>query len=87
MQAAARSITVLQTRRAHLQAMEDAALTDPLTRLANRRAFDRDVVAALLRSQRYGLPLGLLIAGIDDLKAVNDTHGHDRGDVLLRQRH
>lgn len=84
LQAAVRSIAALQARRVHLQAMEDAALIDSLTRLPNRRAFEHDYPAALTRSRRQGVPLGLLITDIDGLKAVNDTHGHDRGDDLLR---
>ncbi|THF85552.1 diguanylate cyclase [Deinococcus sp. KSM4-11] len=84
LQAAVRSIAVLQARRQHLHDLEEAALTDPLTRLPNRRAFDQDLADALSRPERQQGPLGLLITDIDGLKAVNDTQGHERGDELLR---
>ncbi len=57
--------------------------TDPLTGLANRRrlleALRRDVAEAC----RYGQPLSLLLLDVDDLKAINDRLGHERGDRVL----
>ncbi len=57
--------------------------TDPLTGLANRRrlleALRRDVAEAC----RYGQPLSLLLLDVDDLKAINDRQGHERGDRVL----
>ncbi len=59
------------------------ALIDPLTGLANRRAFDADLAAALGDRRRTG---GLLLAmvDVDGLKAVNDTFGHSGGDEALQ---
>jgi diguanylate cyclase len=59
------------------------ALTDPLTGLANRRSFDLELRAVAARGGR-SLPAHLLMADIDNFKHVNDTHGHDIGDQILR---
>ncbi|HWG85324.1 MAG TPA: GGDEF domain-containing protein, partial [Deinococcales bacterium] len=69
-------------RAAHARA-EALALTDPLTGLGNRRAFDADLDAALERAAREGEPLTLLAIDMDGLKLVNDREGHARGDRLL----
>lgn len=55
--------------------------TDPLTGLANRDA----LAARLHRHQHHAATLGLLLADLDGFKQVNDIHGHDIGNVLLRQ--
>jgi diguanylate cyclase (GGDEF)-like protein len=60
------------------------ALTDPLTGLANRGCFDREVKAYLERARRGGKPLSLLFIDLDHFKRVNDTHGHDKGDEALK---
>jgi diguanylate cyclase (GGDEF)-like protein len=62
-----------------------AALTDPLTGLANRRAFDDhlgDVIAAVVTGNETAC---LAMIDIDYFKAVNDRHGHASGDAVLRQ--
>jgi diguanylate cyclase len=59
------------------------ALTDPLTRVGNRRAWDRLLEAEEARCQRYGSAASLVVIDLDDLKRVNDRHGHDAGDRLL----
>jgi diguanylate cyclase len=58
------------------------ALTDPLTGLANRRAFDDALRAAANRACEAS-PAQLLIADIDHFKALNDAHGHHFGDAVL----
>ena len=62
------------------------ALTDPLTQLPNRRSFeqalDREIRARLRRPEPTSL--GLLMMDLDKFKAVNDTHGHQAGDEVLR---
>ncbi len=57
---------------------------DPLTGLANRAAFRDRVVQALARSDRNQAPGALLLVDLDSFKAVNDTRGHDVGDLLLK---
>lgn len=60
------------------------AETDPLTRLFNRRHFDRRLDAEFRRAQRTGEPLGLLILDVNSFKTINDRLGHRIGDDVLR---
>jgi len=64
--------------------LRELAEQDPLTGLANRYFFDQSLRAAIPRTRRYGLNLALLLLDIDNFKLVNDSHGHDVGDQLLR---
>ena len=59
------------------------ALTDPLTGLANRRSFDLELGAVGARASRSS-PAHLVMVDIDHFKRVNDAHGHDIGDEVLR---
>ena len=63
---------------------EDEALTDALTGVANRRAWDRAVEAEDRRLRRYGGQAGIIVVDVDDLRQVNSTQGHLGGDLLLR---
>ena len=58
------------------------ANTDPLTRLANRRAFD-EVLANIYNEQRNAMYYALIVADIDHFKKFNDTYGHPVGDRVL----
>jgi diguanylate cyclase (GGDEF)-like protein len=60
------------------------AETDPLTGLANRRRFDESLQRELSHSDRFGHPVSLVLVDIDHFKRVNDSHGHEAGDVVLR---
>jgi diguanylate cyclase (GGDEF)-like protein len=60
------------------------AKTDSLTGLANRRSFDEELVLEWRRSDRIGGTLALILVDIDDFKKVNDTHGHQVGDAVLK---
>src|SRR5439155_3116657 len=71
------------TRR-HVEELQALSLTDPLTGLGNRRAFERDLELALKRSQRTDTPLALLYLDVDEMKRVNDLFGHVVGDETLR---
>ncbi len=72
------------TSRRHLADLEMLTLTDPLTGLGNRRALERELARAMLRSRRLHHPLTLLFMDVDDLKQVNDRFGHAAGDETLR---
>ena len=61
------------------------AVTDELTGLYNRRYFDRHLGLMLGKAQNQDRNMALMILDIDHFKAVNDTHGHDSGDVVLRE--
>ena len=59
------------------------AITDPLTRLYNRRYFFNLARVELERAKRYGTDLSFIMLDIDDFKRVNDTYGHLVGDEVL----
>jgi two-component system cell cycle response regulator len=60
------------------------AATDALTGLMNRRAFMEAMDRERSRAERHTLPLSVLLLDVDYFKKVNDTHGHDAGDAVLR---
>ncbi|AXY42181.1 sensor domain-containing diguanylate cyclase [Halomonas sp. JS92-SW72] len=65
------------------QERERQASRDHLTGAFNRRAFDAALRREIQRAERMGEPLALLLLDIDHFKAVNDRHGHARGDEVL----
>jgi diguanylate cyclase (GGDEF)-like protein len=67
------------------ETVERQAVTDELTGLANRRRFQEALGAEVERSRRFGQEVGLVLLDIDDFKRVNDAHGHQQGDVVLRE--
>ena len=69
---------------ARSETLEHAALTDSLTGMQNRRYFDDALREYLEEFRRIGKPVGLLVLDLDHFKSVNDTHGHDVGDEVLR---
>lgn len=69
---------------ARSETLEHAALTDGLTGMQNRRYFDDALKEYLEEFRRVGKPIGLMILDLDHFKQVNDTHGHDVGDEVLR---
>ncbi len=65
------------------QELRNLAVTDPLTGAMNRRYLMQALESETQRAQRYGRPLALIMFDLDHFKAINDTHGHDRGDAVL----
>lgn len=61
------------------------AVTDELTGLFNHRRFQEAIATEAERARRFGQSLGLVMLDIDNFKRVNDTHGHQQGDEVLRQ--
>jgi two-component system cell cycle response regulator len=80
----ARARTLLDFKQ-YLDTCEEAAFTDHLTGLANRRRFERQLEREAGRSLRYNRPFCLLLIDIDNFKAVNDTYGHEAGDEAIRR--
>ena len=80
---------VIMTMRARVELLisrlYDAARTDPLTTLSNRRGFREQLDLELERARRAGTPAALLVADLDDFKDVNDYCGHRVGDVVLQR--
>jgi len=71
-------------RKAHEDLLENQALTDGLTGLANRRAFDEALDREWLRTLREGTHMSLLLLDLDHFKSFNDDYGHQVGDDCLR---
>ncbi|HEX2084057.1 MAG TPA: diguanylate cyclase [Solirubrobacteraceae bacterium] len=65
--------------------LADAARTDALTGLLNRRGFEERMEAELARAQRTGRPVTLVVGDLDHFKSVNDRFGHRVGDQTLQR--
>jgi diguanylate cyclase (GGDEF)-like protein len=65
--------------------LEQLAASDPLTGLPNRRTFEEQVYVEMERARRGNHPLSCVIFDIDNFKEINDVHGHQAGDEVLRQ--
>ena len=77
------SLFLMEIRR-QLNQVAYLADTDGLTGLANIRCFNEDLKFETKRNKRYKRPFTLVYIDCDNFKEVNDTHGHDAGDRLLR---
>ncbi len=79
----------LRERRSLLEleaaSLRSEVLTDPLTELLNRRAFDQHLAHAIRQWERNGRSFVLLLGDIDHFKLINDRFGHPVGDEVLRQ--
>ena len=80
---ALQSWTALENARLHLR-LEREAVTDGLTELPNRRQFEESLAGEIMRVERFGGSLALIVADLDDFKRVNDRYGHLTGDDVLR---
>lgn len=80
-----RTIESLDFTRRRLSQEEEAARTDGLTGLYNRRAFDAELGAFVERATAISRGLALLAIDLDHFKPVNDTLGHAAGDFVLRE--
>ena len=88
-----------QTTAARLRSVEQAArrleskysklrrhsIRDPLTKVYNRQFFDEALAKETQRCSRDALPIGLIFADLDRFKVLNDTYGHQFGDLVLKR--
>ena len=81
---AAEAAVALENVELHLQVSRQA-VTDQLTGLANHGRFQEMLDIEIEQVRRYRHPLALILLDIDDFKQVNDTHGHQQGDRVLRE--
>lgn len=76
---------LLVSQRRTAARLKEMAEFDPLTGLPNRRQLDRRLDIGLRQAQTQGLPLAVIMVDLDNFKAINDTHGHHVGDLLLTE--
>ena len=70
---------------ARLDHLRELSHIDSLTGVFNRRYFNLRLAEEVARAQRFGRPLALAIADLDHFKPLNDTRGHQAGDIILQQ--
>jgi diguanylate cyclase (GGDEF)-like protein len=73
----------LENARLH-RAVEQQALTDDLTGLANRRRFMQALGEEVRRSERFDTRFGIVLFDLDNFKQINDRFGHEAGDLVLK---
>ena len=78
------SLSVIEAKRL-MQTLRESAMVDPMTGLYNRRFLQEHTAQLISGVLRRKAQIGLLVCDIDYFKQVNDTHGHDAGDALLRE--
>jgi two-component system, cell cycle response regulator len=82
---ARRFVNMHQQIEAKNRLLEELALTDPLTGLANRRAVEDWATRQLSGASRHNFAIWMVLCDLDNFKAVNDTFGHAAGDAVIRQ--
>ncbi len=84
----AKDITAMkqaEAERLRAQEFEQMSITDPLTKIHNRRFFNEAIKKEEARTRRIFKPLSVIIFDIDNFKTVNDTFGHFIGDQVLQK--
>ncbi len=67
------------------EALRMEAIRDPLTDLYNRRYMEESLKREALRAKRHGTSVGIIMLDIDHFKHLNDTYGHEAGDIVLQE--
>ncbi len=67
-----------------IHSLEEDAMTDPLTKLVNRRVFEQELVRSLASAKRYNRQHALLMIDVNGFKDINDNLGHSTGDRVLQ---
>ena len=81
---ASNGASAIEAARAH-GVTESLSMTDPLTRLPNRRQLEHDLATETERARRYRRSSALIMLDVDGFKAFNDRYGHQAGDHVLAQ--
>ena len=79
-----RAIDLHRELEAKTRRLEELAQTDPLTGLPNRRAIEEWAERQLRGAARHGFPVWVVLADLDCFKNINDLHGHQAGDEVLK---
>lgn len=75
----------IQSLREQIEELSGLVLTDALTGLFNYRHFKYVLQAEMDRSKRSGIPTSMVMIDLDHFKSINDTHGHEVGNIVLKQ--
>lgn len=78
------SVNLSMSNLALRELLRDQVIRDPLTRLYNRRYMEETLQREVRRASRSGTTLGCAVIDLDHFKRINDTHGHDAGDRVLK---
>ncbi len=78
------SVQYLKDLKEANQKLEELSTTDEMTKLSNYRSFKKELEKEHERAERYGTPYAIVFIDIDYFKKLNDTHGHQAGDEVLR---
>ena len=79
-----RSMSIALENSLNIKQLENAAAIDPLTNCYNRRALNTFIERDIAYAQRYGNDLSVIMLDMDNFKEINDEHGHDAGDAVLK---
>jgi diguanylate cyclase len=74
----------IERLKARMARYRKEAFLDPLTGIANRRGFEKNLLQAIDNANKEGVSLCAIMADIDHFKRINDTHGHTVGDNVIR---
>ena len=78
-------VTRILNRLERIKLLREAAETDCLTKLSNRRKSTQDLTERLQLASQQNQPFCLAVLDLDNLKEINDRHGYDTGDIVMRQ--
>ena len=85
MEEVARLLEELNGTRGRIEHLERLADQDSLVPVYNRRAFLRELTRAISMTERYGAPSTVIYFDVNNMKHINDNHGHPAGDAALAQ--